>query len=158
MESLTNLRESILHEADDKREALAGALLKQFEDLGVKVDPTSRNSITVELGKLLSLIDRASLSMVYKGTLAPILLVLSKFDTYPVKLVNLTPAMNKSTDFGHKSQEFPQDVYANLVKYHFFKWEYIKTPNDALVFYNNNVKDLIHYLLVMGLGEGVLGA
>lgn len=158
MNNLVTLRESLLLEAvTGTREKNALTLLKQMEDLGVRVNAKDRDIISIELAKLIDLLPYSSVSMIYSGILAPILIALSKFDTYPVKLKDLTPVLNKSSDFKVKSTDFPADLYEKLVKYKFFKWESLQGTNDALMFYNNNVRDFIHYLLVIGLHKGVLG-
>lgn len=150
---LKNLNEAV----KGRRESNASILLTQLSQLGVKVNPDTRDQMVVELSKVIDLLPYSSISLIYSGLLAPVLTTISKFDTYPIKLKDLDPLMEKATDFKYKGDQFPNDIYEKLVKYKFFKWESLRQQNDALMFSNNNVKDFIHYLLVMGLSKGKLG-
>lgn len=162
LNEVKQLRKRILGEATTgRREVNASKLLKQLEDLGVDVVAGVRDEIVIQLAKLIDLIPNSAIYLIHKEVLAPVLVAISKFDTYPLKLKDLTPVMLKSISFKFKGDvkgvEYPDWVYNMLTTYNFFKWESLRGSQDALTFYNKNVKDLVNYLLVLGLGEGHLG-
>jgi hypothetical protein len=109
------------------------------------------------LADLIDAMPDSIVGLIQSELLASVMVVASKFDTYPVKLVDLTPLMLSSRGFKRKGDTFPNDIYDRLVKMKFYKYKTLKSDNDSLMFYDSSVKDFINYLLLLGLDRGRLG-
>lgn len=157
LSKLKQLNNEIMHEAiDPKRLQNASLLLKQFKEIGVDTKKSDFDEIQTKLAKLLSLVPNSSINMVYTGLLAPMLVQLVKFEHFPIPADSLAEQVKKSKDLKAKNENFPYDIFDVMVRRDFLKYAHGKKEKDLIYAYNNNVKDLIDYLVLIGLRTGYL--
>lgn len=153
--------EALIDEAeggDPMREPVAGKLIDQFKGLGIELPPDQSNqyqSIFSGISKLVSLLSSTQASSVHKGSLAPLLIELAKFDYFPISEPDLTTAM-KASEYFSKSKGTPGFPFS-MINYYVGSGVLArqgKGETKELVPGTVNMRDLIDYLKYVKLGSG----